>query len=157
MNFNAIKPETISLLHTLNEYLSSKSTESYVVGGFVRDILLERETADIDIAVAGDACVIAEGVAEFLGGRYVLLDDINKVARVILFHNRKFPDEVSYDLDFSSFPETIEKDLGRRDFTVNAMAIKLSQLASENRSAEIVALRTRPEDVPRLGIHAGIE
>ncbi len=138
MDLNSVKPEMISLLQKLNEYLSSKSTESYIVGGFVRDILLERETADIDIAVAGDARVIAEGVAESLGGRYVLLDDINKVARVIMFVNKKSPDEVSYVLDFSSFSDTIEKDLARRDFTIDAMAIELSQFTRDIINVDII-------------------
>ena len=51
MDFSSVKPETISILQKCNDYLSSKNLESYIVGGFVRDNLLGRETADIDIAV----------------------------------------------------------------------------------------------------------
>jgi len=117
MDTSSVKQETISLLRKINEYFSSRNIESYIVGGFVRDVLLGRETADIDITVAGDACEIAEGVSEILEGRYVLLDDINKVARVIMFDKRGVPGEISCVLDFSSFSETIELDLARRDFT----------------------------------------
>ena len=113
MYIDLVKPETISLLQKIEEDLVAKNIKAYIVGGFVRDILLGRETADIDITVAGDAREIAGSISEIIGGRYVLLDDINKVARVILFGNEKSPDEISYVLDFSSFSETIEKDLAR--------------------------------------------
>lgn len=138
MDLNSVKPETISLLQKIEEYLAAKNIEAYIVGGFVRDIMLERETADIDITVAGDAREIAEGISEILAGRYVLLDDINKVARIILYDNRRSTDEIFCELDFSSFSETIEKDLARRDFTIDSMAIELSGFAKGLRNVEII-------------------
>ncbi|UCC16277.1 MAG: HD domain-containing protein [Dehalococcoidales bacterium] len=138
MDFNSVKPETMSLLQEINDYVSAKGIESYIVGGFVRDILLGRETADIDITVHGDAREIAEGISEILGGRYVLLDDINKVARVILLDKKGSSTEISHVLDFSSFSETIEKDLARRDFTIDAMALDLNQSGEGFRSVEII-------------------
>ncbi|MBN2076271.1 MAG: CCA tRNA nucleotidyltransferase [Dehalococcoidales bacterium] len=138
MYFSSVKPETIVLLQKIEENLAARNIDSYIVGGFVRDILLGRETADIDITVAGDSREIAESISAILGGRYVLLDDVNKVARVILFENRKSPDEASYVLDFSSFSETIEKDLARRDFTVDAMAVELSEFAKDFRNVDII-------------------
>lgn len=138
MELSSVQPDIISILQRINENLFSRRVESYIVGGFVRDVLLERETADIDITVAGDAREIAEGISEVLGGRYVLLDDINKVARVILFDDRKFPGKISCVLDFSSFSETIGKDLARRDFTIDAMAVELNQFAESLQNAEII-------------------
>ncbi|UCD09388.1 MAG: HD domain-containing protein [Dehalococcoidales bacterium] len=134
-------------MQKIEENLSSKRIDSYVVGGFVRDVLLGRKTADIDITVAGDARNIAADVAEILGGRYVLLDDINKVARVILFDNRKSPAETSYVLDFSSYSDTIEKDLARRDFTIDAMAIELSQFLDDVTNVEVIDPFTGREDL----------
>ena len=78
------------LLHTfryrnLKLLLFSKhNCQAYVVGGFVRDWLLDRQTADIDIAVGGDTLGIAQKVAEAIDGRYVLLDETNMVARVVI-------------------------------------------------------------------------
>ncbi|MBA7705327.1 CC-adding tRNA nucleotidyltransferase [subsurface metagenome] len=113
------------LLTRVRQFLAEQGIESYVVGGFVRDVLLRRDTADIDIAVAGDALEIAPKVAAVLGGKYVLLDRVNRVGRVILTANGQ------WELDFSTFKGSIEQDLGRRDFTIDAMAVDLSQSGAE--------------------------
>lgn len=111
--------EVRSLLNGLSDFLDGQGIEAYLVGGWVRDALLGRDTADIDIAVAGDALEVAAKVAGALGGRYVPLDTENQVARVVL------PDK--FQLDFASFEGRIEQDLVRRDFTINAMALSLDQ------------------------------
>ena len=49
-----IEPSVSFLLTRTGSFLVSHNIEAYVVGGFIRDVLLGRETADIDIAVAGD-------------------------------------------------------------------------------------------------------
>ncbi len=149
-----MKPEMISLLRKINDIVSAKNTESYIVGGFVRDILLERETADIDITVAGDAREIAGGISEILDGRYVLLDDINEVARIIFFDNKNSPSEISCVVDFSSFSETIEKDLARRDFTIDAMAAELNQFVKNLRNIEIIDPFNGRGDLDRKVIRA---
>ena len=51
-----------------------------MVGGFVRDWLLGRETDDINIAVEGDALDIAQKVAKAIDGKYVLLDEAEPLA-----------------------------------------------------------------------------
>jgi tRNA nucleotidyltransferase (CCA-adding enzyme) len=99
----------------------------YLVGGTVRDILLGRKGFDIDIAVEGDAIAFAEG----LGGE-------------VTAHGRfgtavvRFPDGRHWDVvtarreayaEPAALPDveagTIEDDLARRDFTVNAIAASL--------------------------------
>jgi len=119
------KQGLLNLLARVSAVLTQKNCQAYVVGGFVRDWLLGRETADIDIAVSGNALNIAQEVAEAIGGRYVLLDEANRVARVVIVG-----DEQPWHLDFSSFSNSIENDLGRRDFTINAMAVELQGLVS---------------------------
>lgn len=91
----------------------------------MRDQLLGRDTADIDIAVKADALGMAREVADAIGGKYVLLDETNRVARVIVPEG-----ECGLYLDFSSFSGSIENDLVRRDFTIDAMAVELGELAS---------------------------
>jgi poly(A) polymerase len=154
MDLSAVKPDIISILQKINDIVSSKNVESYIVGGFVRDFLLGRETADIDITIAGDAREMAEGISEILGGRYVLLDDINKVARVILFENRKSSGEISCVLDFSSFSESIETDLARRDFTIDAMAVELNRFAKSLRNIEVIDPFNGRDDLDRKVIRA---
>lgn len=121
-------PSALLLLTKLGNFLAEQGIKSYVVGGFVRDTLLGRDTADIDIAVTADALEIAPKVATALGGKYVPLDRINKVGRVILVNRGEPSTGGQWNLDFSTVKGTIEQDLARRDFTIDAMAVDLSQL-----------------------------
>jgi len=125
----SIKPRASLLLNRVANFLSEKHIKSYLVGGFVRDLLLNIDSADIDIALASDALETTPQLAEALGGKYVLLDQDNRVARVVLVS--KAPDKSKkWHLDFSSFEGKIEQDLERRDFTIDAMAVDLSELIS---------------------------
>ena len=125
-----IEPRASSLLATVNNFLTRQDIKSYLVGGFVRDVLLRRDTADIDIAVAADAVEIAPQVANALGGKFVLLDETNKVCRVVVA-DKKAPSEGRWQLDFSAFEGSIEQDLARRDFTIDAIAVDLGELTKD--------------------------
>lgn len=90
----------------------------WLVGGALRDHFLQRPHPDLDFAVAGDAAEAARTVADRLEGHYFTLDDERDAGRVIL------PDQ--HTLDFIRLRgDTIEADLGLRDFTINAMAAPL--------------------------------
>jgi poly(A) polymerase len=119
-----ITQDVLGLLTKVSDFLNQQNCPAFIVGGFVRDRLLSRETADIDIAVEGDALSIAEEVAKVINGRYVLLDEINKVGRVVVI------DEQQWCLDFTSFSSDIKVDLARRDFTIDAMAVELQDAIS---------------------------
>ena len=119
-----INQDLLGLLTKVASVLTQHNCPAYVVGGFVRDWLLNRQTADVDIAVCGDALSMAQEVAEAVDGRYVLLDEANGVARVVV------ADEQMRHLDFSSFLDAIQNDLARRDFTIDAMAVELQGLIS---------------------------
>ncbi len=56
------------LLTKVSNFLAGQDIKSYVVGGLVRDVLLGRDTADIDLAIVADALKIAPEVAAALGG-----------------------------------------------------------------------------------------
>jgi poly(A) polymerase len=127
----SIETGTSSLLATVNNLLAEQGIKSYLVGGFIRDALLKRETADIDIALAADALEIAPGIADALGGSFVRLDEANKVGRVVV-KDKKAPSGGRWQLDFAAFEGSIEQDLSRRDFTIDAMAIDLSGLAQDD-------------------------
>jgi poly(A) polymerase len=117
-------------LARIAELLATRGHRGYIVGGFVRDWLLQRMTDDIDIAVDCCAATIAREVAEASRGRFVLLDAANDVARVVLFERETGdpePGGAEWHFDFSPFAGHIESDLGRRDFTINAMALELGQ------------------------------
>jgi poly(A) polymerase len=106
---------------------------------------LKRQTNDIDIAVSGNAISIARKVAKEIGGKFVLLDDVNNVARVVLIENERPAkterDQESHGIewhfDFSSFAGDIKSDLARRDFTINAMAVELSQFVAASTARKL--------------------
>jgi poly(A) polymerase len=118
----AIDPQASSLLAAVNNLLTEQGVRSYLVGGFVRDLLLGRQTADIDIAVARDGVEIARKVAGAVDGKFVLLDKVNRVGRVIVGK------EARWELDFTTFQGSIEDDLAGRDFTIDAIAVDPGEL-----------------------------
>jgi len=126
-----IEPDALLLLTKISNFLTEQDIQSYVVGGFVRDVLLRRNTADIDIAVTANALEIAPKLATALGGKYVPLDRINKVGRVILANKGEPSTKGQWKLDFSTVKGTIEQDLAQRDFTIDAIAVDLSQLGKD--------------------------
>jgi poly(A) polymerase len=95
------------------------------VGGWVRDRLLGRDTDDIDLAVQADGLDIAEKLALALGGKYVPLDEVNRIGRIVL-HDTDSTAKGQWTVDIATFRDNIDIDLARRDFTIDAMAIELS-------------------------------
>jgi len=118
-------------LASVSSFLTEQNIQSYLVGGFIRDVLLRRDTADIDIAVAADALKVAPKVATALGGKYVLLDEANGVGRVVLSSEGGTSARGQWYLDFSTVKGNIEEDLARRDFTIDAIAVDLGQLGKD--------------------------
>jgi len=123
--------EVSVLLTKVSDFLTKQGIQSYVVGGFVRDVLLGRDTADIDIAVEADTLEIAPKLATALGGKYVLLDEANRVARVVLVNKEAPSTKGQWKLDFSTVKGSIKQDLEQRDFTIDAMAIDLKEIANQ--------------------------
>ena len=109
------------LVRTLGTYFASQAVEAYLVGGAVRDALLGRPTADVDVAVAGDARHIGSQLASMLHGRLVSLDEARRIVRVVV----PGPEGASC-LDVKSLGDDILEDLSQRDFTVDAMALPLA-------------------------------
>jgi len=141
-----INPDLLGLLSKISSILTQCNCPAYVVGGFVRDWLLGRETADIDIAVSGDALNIAQKIARAIDGRYVLLDEAKGVARVVV------ADEQVWYLDFSSFSNGIQNDLERRDFTIDAMAVELQGVVAG--SPQIIDPLSGKSDLKRKLVRA---
>lgn len=111
--------EALTGLGSLRRQLSRHAAgrDVYLVGGTVRDVLLGREPADYDFAVSGSGLEFARDLARRTRGKLVVLSGEDDEARVV---------SDGRVLDFNGFGSgTIEDDVARRDFTINALACPL--------------------------------
>jgi len=119
------------IFKTLSIIADKNNTEAYVIGGFVRDLFLNRPSKDIDVVVVGSGINYAEAVGKKLGTRVAVFKNFGTA-------NIKYQDlevefvgarKESYRSD-SRKPivedGTLEDDQLRRDFTINALAINLN-------------------------------
>ncbi len=98
----------------LKQAIAATDYRVYLVGGAVRDFLLGRPSYDFDFIVFGDPEAFARTIAAALGGRLVVLDERERIYRVV-------SEGVSYDFSAPKGPD-LPADLAARDFTLNALA-----------------------------------
>ncbi len=133
---NLIPSEKQTLLSRIADQAAAMNMPCYIVGGFVRDLLLGKPVNDLDIIVEGDSIKLGEALVKKHGGK---LTPHHK------FHTAIWHLPSSFTLQPSSLdlitartetykhpgalptvtPSTIDDDLRRRDFTINAMAVRL--------------------------------
>ncbi|MCH7896167.1 MAG: CCA tRNA nucleotidyltransferase [candidate division NC10 bacterium] len=120
------------LIETARVLGERRGVSVFLVGGPVRDLVLGRASGDLDLTVAGDAVAYAEALAAQLGSRVTIHPrfgtatlilrgdlrlDLATARRELYAHPAALP---------QVFPGTIQDDLARRDFTINAMAVRLA-------------------------------
>ncbi|MGM0502682.1 MAG: CCA tRNA nucleotidyltransferase [Bacillota bacterium] len=110
----------------LKKILPEISKPLYLVGGVIRDYLLNKDLEDIDLVVPGAVKGVAQEFAQQVNGTFVTLDSERKMYRVVT-------SDLVYDFN-SLAGDSIEEDLKRRDFTINALALKIddSKLDKQN-------------------------
>jgi tRNA nucleotidyltransferase (CCA-adding enzyme) len=139
------------LLSTLAREADQMNLPIYIVGGFVRDLLLGRNSVDFDIVVEGDAIYFVKQLVKSLGGRFVshnrfgtakwyLADDKPNITKKMdskeKFKEDALPDHldlITARTEFYDHPaalptiesSSIKMDLHRRDFTINTLALRL--------------------------------
>ena len=104
----------------LSKIIEKFDNEIYLVGGTVRDYYMGLESTDRDIIVMdGDAREFALKLKDLFDAAFVPLDEENKIYRLVL------PDKINYIDVTNPAGDSIEKDLMRRDLTINAIAVNI--------------------------------
>ena len=111
----------------LRQFFAPRGISAYLVGGSIRDPLLGVPTADADVAAVCDVRSVGPELANFLEGRLIPLDAERGILR-IAFSEHGVP---SF-LDLTEIHGDINDDLGRRDFTIDAMAVLLGAPAEDS-------------------------
>ena len=123
--------EVIAFLKTAGDTAAKRGLKLYLVGGVVRDLLLERFNTDLDIVVEGDAIRLAEEIALSLQAKITAHPRFSTATVKWGNHSADFVTARAETYARSGAlpkvkPGTIKDDLARRDFTVNAMAMALN-------------------------------
>ena len=121
------------IFHKISEAADSLHLECYVVGGYVRDLFLERPSNDIDVVVVGSGIEVASRLKSMLGRRAHLSVFRNfgtaqvKCGRLEVEFVGARKESYSHDSRKPHVEDgTLEDDQNRRDFTINAMAVCLN-------------------------------
>ena len=122
------------IFHQISDVADQQGVECYVVGGYVRDIFLERPSDDIDVVVVGSGIEVAKGLKQLLGKRAHLSVFRNFGTAQVKYHDMEVEfvgarkESYSHDSRKPIVEDgTLEDDQNRRDFTINAMAICLNK------------------------------
>lgn len=146
-----LPPARLGLLRLISLASSNLNLPIYLVGGFARDLILEKPGSDMDFVVEGDGILLAEALAEKYGGRVTCHRKFGTAKWHIASIKKTILDRFSScsSLDYSTLPNSIDLisartefyekptalptvksgsiklDLHRRDFTINTMAVRL--------------------------------
>ena len=128
----SLPPKVKGILRTASRIASSSRVNIYLVGGIVRDLILNRENFDYDIVIEGDAIMFAKAMALEYGVNFCKHHAFGTAT--VYFKNFKI-DFATCRKEYYSFwgalpkvkPASLKDDLFRRDFTINAMAVSLNK------------------------------
>ena len=124
------------ILYRIGDMADTSGISCYLVGGYVRDMIMQRPCSDIDIMVIGDPVLFAKAVRDELNGRNFVLFERFRTAQLELSDPMgTFKVELvgarkeSYNNDSRkpvTLIGTLDDDLSRRDFTINSLALVLN-------------------------------
>jgi len=120
------------ILELAGKVADDQGYNAYVVGGFVRDLIIREENLDIDIVIEGDAIDFARKFSDISNGELTIHEKF-QTAYVYLDHNLQI-DIVTARKEYYEYPGalptveigSIKDDLFRRDFTINSIAMQLN-------------------------------
>ncbi|MFH1339132.1 MAG: hypothetical protein ABIH40_04765 [Candidatus Omnitrophota bacterium] len=128
---NRLPKDILNLIYLARNVAVKKRTHAYLVGGFVRDLILGVPNFDLDIVVEADAFMFASELAERLGaglkthprfGTATIAAPGKIKIDIATARSEKYPHPASLPV---VSPGEVRQDLARRDFTINALAIDL--------------------------------
>lgn len=141
------------MLKLILNFANRSNRKIFLVGGFLRDLLLGRESKDFDLVPERDAEKFARSFASEVRGSFVLLDEKNRIYRVVKQKISKKKGKQIFNLDFSQMRgKKIEEDLLLRDFTIDAMALRLDRIEGSLRTLKRAKLLSRLIIDPSGGI-----
>jgi len=117
------------ILVKVQDIASSENVCLYIVGGFIRDLLVKSDlesydTIDVDFSLDKNVINFVKKIALPSDSKFIILGREFSTVRIIL----KTQDKLIYQLDFTQFKgNDINVDLKHRDFTINSFAIKLGE------------------------------
>lgn len=148
------------IFHTVGHAADKLGREAYVVGGYVRDLILNRHSKDIDFVTVGSGIELAQEVARSLGPKTKV--NVYRNFGTAQVHQGQLELEFvgarreSYHRE-SRNPivedGTLEDDISRRDFTINAMAL----CVNEDRFGELVDMFDGMDDIERRTIRTPLD
>lgn len=127
--------ETVDLLRLAGNLGAKLGLPVYAVGGFARDLMLDHPNQDIDLVAEGNGIALARELARELGGR--VREHEKFLTSVVVYHDKSGQerriDVATARLEYYEYPaalptvelSSIKMDLFRRDFSINALAIRL--------------------------------
>lgn len=124
--------ELFSYLNKIIEIADKKGYPIFLVGGIVRDIILERDNLDLDLVVEGDGISVAKEASKILGGKLTIHERFGTAVIALPNHKIDIASARSETYEHSgALPKvelsSIKEDLKRRDFTINSMAVRLNR------------------------------
>ncbi|MDR1488102.1 MAG: CBS domain-containing protein [Deltaproteobacteria bacterium] len=128
-----IGSKIMGLLKELGDLAEKSKASVYLVGGTVRDLIMHKPIKDLDLTVTGDMLIFLGNVTEKLNPKQIKKHPRFKTATVILEDGARL-DFSSARVEYYEYPgalpvvsqSSIQLDLQRRDFTINALALSLN-------------------------------
>ncbi|MCD6155927.1 MAG: CBS domain-containing protein, partial [Candidatus Atribacteria bacterium] len=130
--FEHFNKEDLQYIQLISKLAKRKRLRVYLVGGVVRDLILGFPNYDLDLVVEGDAIEFASFAAQKLGAKVVTYQPFGTASLFVGERKRRI-DFASARQEFYAYPgappqvehSNLRRDLFRRDFTINAMAISI--------------------------------
>ena len=140
---NRLSAPLLSLLEKVEQLADQRDVSAFLVGGFVRDLLMDIPNFDLDFMIEGDGIQFGKTLAKVLSAEWTIHERFGTVS-IKMPQSLNLPQMHHLDVatartEYYEYPtalptverSSIKKDLYRRDFTINALAIRINRTPGE--------------------------